>query len=237
MAKKISSEKLQDETYQRPQLEEIDFLQGLPEEKQEYILMNAIRKNYRKGSFVFQEGDLVDGIYFIEKGRIKLSTFDNEGREKIVGMFTDHDTIWEGIFLAGSRYPYAGVCQTAVTAFKIPRSYFEEALSDVQVALRTIGMLSIKLHDANERNMLLSIADPAQRIAGFMIYRRQRTAEKYLTLKLDDIASSVALRPETVSRKLKEMERLGLIRKHGQSSFEILNFTAFEDFSNGIYPD
>ncbi len=210
---------------------EIAFLQGIPEEKQSLIMQKSIHKTYRKGSTLFHEGDPVDGIFVIRKGSVKLCLNDSEGREKIVGIFSDHDTIWEGIFLEGSRYPYSAVCLNAAHICKIPRADFEDALDDTQVALRVVGMLSNKLHDANERNILLSTVDPAQRIAGFLLYRRQRSAEKWITLKLDDIASSVALRPETVSRKLKELEKAGYIRKHGQSSFEIVDFRGLEEFS------
>ena len=110
---------------------------------------------------------------------------------------------------------------------------FEAAISDPAVALRVIRMLSVKLHDSNERNLILSTSDPQARIAAFLLYRQQRTAAKYVTLRLDDIASSVNLRPETVSRKLRELEKDGLIRKTGQSNIELLDFIRLKEMAEG----
>ena len=85
------------------------------------------------------------------------------------------------------------------------------------IALRVIGLLSRKLHNANERNLLLTVTDPGARIAGFLLYRSKRSASDTVTLRLGEIAASIHLRPETVSRRLKELERQGLIKRIGQS--------------------
>ena len=89
---------------------------------------------------------------------------------------------------------------------------------------RSINLLSNKLHDANERNMILSISEPMKRIAAFLIYNEKRSEEPTLTLRLDDIAGSVGLRPETVSRYIRKMIGEGLIEKVGQSGFRIPDF-------------
>ena len=111
---------------------------------------------------------------------------------------------------------------------RIDRKELERTLSDPQIALQVIGMLSQKLHDANERNLVLSLSDPRQRLAGFLLYRSRRGASDTVTLRLEDIAGSISLRPETVSRKLKEMEKDGVLRRSGQSGIRILNREALK---------
>ena len=162
----------------------------------------------------------------IRQGQIKLSSYDSEGRERIIGIFSDNDTVWEGIFLENSHYPYSAVCITDVHLCLIFRRDIEEAVSDPSVALSVINMLSNKLHDANERNMILSMNDPLAKIAGFLIYRDQRSADSVIQLRLDDIAGSVGLRAETVSRYIQKLVRSGYIRKVGQSGIEITDFEA-----------
>ena len=46
--------------------------------------------------------------------------------------------------------------------------------------------------------------------------------------KLDDIAGSVGLRPETVSRYIRRMVNDGLIEKVGQSGIRITDFAAMQ---------
>lgn len=204
-------------------VDHVEFLAELPQKQKQELLDGALHRDYRKGQFLFHEDEEVDSLYVIRKGSVKLSTWDSEGREQIVGIFTDNDVIWEGMFLEESRYPYSAVCLKASHICRIRREDFECVVSDRAVALKVIGMLSRKLHDANARNLLLSTSDPKSRIAGFLLYRREHTTEPVLTLRLDEIAASLALRPETVSRKIRELVRDGLIKKRGQSSFEILD--------------
>ncbi len=213
--------------------EKIEFLQGMPPEKQHQLMSTAVHEHFRKGSYLFHAGGRVDAIYIIRTGQVKLSDYDGDGGEKTAGIFTAHDVIWEGFLLDNSVFPYSAVCLSAVSVCKLHRRDFEAAISDPAVALRVIRMLSVKLHDSNERNLILSTSDPQARIAAFLLYRQQRTAAKYVTLRLDDIASSVNLRPETVSRKLRELEKDGLIRKTGQSNIELLDFIRLKEMAEG----
>ena len=209
-------------------IKNIAFLQGIPEDKQAEIMLRSVHKCYDRDDAVFREGDPVNSVFIIKHGQVKLVTFDAEGREKIVGIFSDADTVWEGIFVEGSRYPYSCVCLTPATLCCIRRSDVENAVSNPQVALRVISMLSLKLHDANERNMILSVNEPVARIAAFLIYCERRSSDPVIKLRLDDIAGSVGLRPETVSRYIRRMVNDGLIEKVGQSGIRITDFAAMQ---------
>lgn len=207
-------------------IEKIDFLAGIPRNKQEMLMKLAVYEAHAKGDAIFMEEEPVDSIFIIHKGRVKLSAFDSEGREQIVGIFAEHDTIWEGVLMEGSRYPYAGICLTDVECCRIYRRDFEQAIREPEIALRVIGLLSKKLHDANQRNILLSTNSPKSRLAGFLLYRSRHSASDMVTLRLDDIAASISLRPETVSRKLRELDKEGLIQKTGQSTIRIMDVEA-----------
>lgn len=205
-------------------INDIAFLYGLPASSQNEIIRRALHKTLQRGEYVFREGQAVDSIVIIKRGRVKLNTYDADGRENIIGIFSDNDTIWEGIFAEGRHYPYSAVCLEKTHLCYVNRADVEEAVGDASVALKVINMLSDKLHDANERNMILSINEPMKRIAAFLLYIEKRSEEPLLTLRLDDIAGSVGLRPETVSRYIRKMVSEGLIEKIGQSGFRIPDF-------------
>lgn len=202
---------------------QILFLSGLAEEKKEYLLEGTVCGSIEKGGILFRENDRVDAIYFIRSGKVKLSSVDSDGREQIIGIFAENDIIWEGVFMEDSRYPYSAYGVTEVEYCKIDRKNLEELMEDPMVAIRTIGMLSRKLHDANERNRILNSTVPSAKLAGFLLYRARFSEDELITLTLDDIAASIHLRPETVSRKIKEMERSGLLAREGKSGIRILD--------------
>ena len=49
-----------------------------------------------------------------------------------------------------------------------------------------------------------------------------------INLKLEDIASSIGMRPETVSRKLSKLEKLGMIRRIGKGRILVTDRNALE---------
>ncbi len=204
-------------------LKNIDFLVGLPLEKQLKVIERSNISQMKKEEALFEEGDKVDGIYIIHSGRVKLCSYDTEGRERIITIFSSGDTIWEGILIEGSTYPYHAICMEAASICKIYKKDLEEAMTDPAIAVRMIGLLSRKLHKANERNMLLSVNDPKARLAGLLLMRSSDAGSDTITMRLDDIAGSINLRPETISRKIRELDREGAIEKIAQSTIRILD--------------
>lgn len=210
-------------TCERDCLQNIEFLSVLPEEMQTSIDRHSTRIRHPKGNYLFREDEPVDAIYLICSGIVKLSTWDHEGREQIVGIFSDHETIWEGIMIGGSRFPYAAVCVTDVECRKVDLHDLDEMLRNPGVALKVIELLSRKLHNANERNMLLATNAPKARVAGFLLYRSREDRRDTIELRLDEIAASIRLRPETVSRRIRELEQEGMVRRVGQSRIRIID--------------
>lgn len=207
----------------------VPLIEGLPVHEQISLMEHSTHENLRKNSYLFREGEQVDSICIIRKGRVKLCRYDSLGREQIVTILAEHDIIWEGMFLDGSVYPYSAVCLTNASICTIHRDDFIKIVNDPQAAMNTIILLSKKLHDANERNMLLSTKDPMARLAGFLMYRVDRSIDDDIVLKLDDIAASVSLRTETVSRKLREMEKDGLIERLGHARIRVLDRDALRE--------
>ncbi len=207
----------------------VPLMEGLPVNLQVSLMEHSMHDSLKKGSYLFREGEEVDSICIIRKGRVKLCRYDSLGREQIITILADHDIIWEGMFLDGSVYPYSAVCLTNASICQIHRDDFIKVVDDPAAAMNTIILLSKKLHDANERNMLLSTKDPMARLAGFLLYRVERSIDDDVILKLDDIAASVSLRTETVSRKLRDMEKRGLIERLGHARIRVIDRDALRN--------
>lgn len=204
------------------------FLPGLPEEAETQLRQKMICRTLKKGSTIFREGEKADSIYMIQKGKVKLTRWDADGHEQIVGIFTERETIWEGLLIEGSVYPYSAQCLTQTRICMLHADALRELLKEPAVSLHILTMLSQKLHDANERNLVLSTKDPKARLAAFLLYRERRDQEPSIQIKLDDISASLSLRPETVSRKLSELIDEGLVKRVGKSGIRILDFEGLQ---------
>lgn len=57
-------------------------------------------KKYRSGQVVFSQGDRADGLFFIQAGKIKITTISAQGKEAVVALL-DHGTFFGEGCLAG----------------------------------------------------------------------------------------------------------------------------------------
>lgn len=207
----------------------LTVISGLDDTRRRQIMDAAIRKKFRKGSYLFREGDPADGIYLLHTGKVKLCTYDSEGREEIVGIFWAGEIIWEGIFIEDSTYSYDAVCLDTTDCCMIPRYEIEAVMGDPHISLQVIRLLSYKLRAANERVLLLTTEDPKARIAGFLLRQSKYSGSDTIVMRLEEISASIHLRPETVSRKIKELQQENMVVKTGQSSIKIVDFQGLRD--------
>jgi CRP/FNR family cyclic AMP-dependent transcriptional regulator len=55
-----------------------------------------IPANYEKNQVVFSQGDPANAIYYIQKGKVKLTVVSNQGKEAVVAILTAGDFFGEG---------------------------------------------------------------------------------------------------------------------------------------------
>jgi CRP/FNR family transcriptional regulator, cyclic AMP receptor protein len=55
---------------------------------------------FRKGRVIFSQGDFADALFYIERGKVKLTTVSQQAKEALLGLFDAGDFFGEG-FLAG----------------------------------------------------------------------------------------------------------------------------------------
>lgn len=202
----------------------------LSQELQKSLTEHSVQTTRAKGSFLFQVGEEVDSVLIIRKGRIKLCKYDAGGNEYILDILHDGDAIWEPLFLEDTVFPYSAVCLSKVELCEIRKSEFIQLLADrPSIAMNLISLLSLRLRDANEKALLLSINDPKVRLAGFLLDRDIRCVGPDIQLKLEDIAASIGLRPETVSRNMSRFEKAHLIKRLGHGKIMVTDRASLKE--------
>jgi CRP-like cAMP-binding protein len=74
--------------------------------------------NCNKGQVIFAQGDLADALFFIQKGKVKVTTLSRQGKEAVVAILGEGDFFGEGC-LAGQRLRIS--TKTAITDCLISR--------------------------------------------------------------------------------------------------------------------
>ena len=186
-----------------------------------------------QGSIIVHEGDPIESIIVVRSGRIKTFRNSAGGEEYVLDVLHDGQALWHGMFLEDHTYHYSVECLTPVRLCRFHRADFEALLANhPDVALGLIRMITTDLDDAEERIMMLSIRDPRQRLAEYLLIRDRRCSGPEIRLKLDDIGASVGLRPETVSRNIARFVREGLVQRTGRGRLLVIDHEGLREISS-----
>lgn len=199
---------------------------------QDYLKKNTIVHNFKKSDYLFQINEKASSLWLIDNGKVKISNDDINGNEKIISIFQTNEVIWESLFIKDGKYSFNCICLEDSKICQIDISHFEKVIDNNDIAIKIISLLSKKLHDANTRNKIISKQDPIARICGLFLYISNKNNSDVVTLKGEDIASSVILTTETVSRKLQIMIEMKMIKKIGQSSYKIIDYDKLVEISD-----
>ncbi len=205
-------------------MDNIRLFADLPVEAKRELLACSRHSSHAQGSIIVHEGDPIESIIVVRAGRIKTFRSSSNGEEYVLDVLHDGQALWHGMFLAEHIYRYSVECLTPVQLCRIHRADFENLLAHhPDVALGLIRMVTTELDVAEEKIMMLSIRDPRRRLAEYLLLRDRQCAGPEIRLKLEDIASSVGLRPETVSRNIARFVREGLIERPGRGRLRVID--------------
>lgn len=206
--------------------------------KDELDLLNfeTVCQLKKRGSVIYQERSRMNGIYYVNKGIVKLYKTGINGREKIIRFAKEGEIIgFRSVLSNELADTTAKVIEDAVICFVNARIFTELIKSNNNFSLE---VLKVSLKELGEANKF--IIDIAQKTV------RERLAEILLLLKdtfdLDDqrflkvsltreeLANLVGTATESVIRLLSEFKNDEYIELHGRK-IKILKVDALKKFA------
>ena len=186
---------------------------------------------------IFKDGDPVKGIYFIEKGKVKVLSKLGENNYRIVRL-AGQDSILGHRAIHFKKYHIAAETLEDTVLTFIPNDIFMKLIkANPDMAIYLISFLSEELREAEDRMKYLSIADPKKRIAIILLklantfgYSKKDKRLLEFTLRRTDIANMANTTYETVIRSLAFLEEKGIIALRGKQ-IAILNEKRLSSFS------
>lgn len=211
----------------------IPVFSNLVTEIQLEIAQSALHLEKKRGEILVAEGERITSIRIIREGRVKLNRYDEEGKEIIIDILAEGDILGEDLFFESSEALYNAVCVTDVKFCEISRDSLLELIArEPMVAWNMIRYLSQKLKQSNNLLEILQENDSMVRIAKFLLERHHRLQGGEISLSIEDMAASINLRKETVSRKLTQLQSLGYIQRLGQRRIKILDEEALGELKS-----
>jgi len=202
----------------------VSLFSTLSDQELEMVAKIAFVKTFNKGYMVFEEGEKRDTLYIVLKGRVKISLYDEDGREYILDIISK-DGFFGELSLFEELSGFANVmtlehCELLV----IRRKDFMGILRDNNdFALSMIKELSKRLRAAIEKLKRFAFLGVEGRILEYLMDIGQKSGIKVKDRIIIEsgptqveIASACGCSRETVSRMIKslvEKGRLSVLKK------------------------
>ncbi|MBL7896868.1 MAG: Crp/Fnr family transcriptional regulator [Bacteroidia bacterium] len=196
---------------------------------------------FDEGQRIFHEGELVKGIYFIERGRVKVLSKSHDNSEKIIRL-ASNEMIVGHRGLNTKVYPISAETLSESVITFLPIEVFSSILkSNNEMAVYLINFLSDELRDSETRMKNLLILDPKTRIAIILVKLidcfgyKKNAGNKLLnyTLSRTDIANMAGTTYETVIRTLAALKKERVIDLVGKE-IAIINAKKLSQVAAGV---
>lgn len=176
-----------------------------------------------RGQTLFFEGDAAEHFYEVVSGTVRCCRLVADGRRTILRFAGLGSFLGIGCV---ERYGYTAEAVTDVVVRGHRLSGLEAAMADADLRARVLAALREELAATRSQMMLLGRMSAAERLAAFLVGYAARgpRADGCIELPMtrSDVADHLGLTVETVSRKLHELDDLGLIRIETPSRIRIL---------------
>jgi len=201
-------------------LEQLEIFRGLTDSETSLIQQTVTWRRYRKGMFVFLEGEPATGLHFLATGKIKLSKALPDGREKILHFVDSGEIFAEVVLFDDGNYPATATTMEDCQVGILRNADLERiVIQNGQLALKILKVMSKRLRQAQIQNRDLAFQDTYGRLALALA----SLAEEYglskedgiwldLPVNQQEIASLIGASRETVARALAEFRKDGLIK-------------------------
>jgi CRP-like cAMP-binding protein len=179
---------------------------------------------YSKNDRIFSEGDKVNGVYFINNGKVKVVSHYNLENERILRLSSDMDLLGHRA-LNRKKYPISAIALVETEVTFIPIELFQKLIrTNPDFSLFVIDFLTQDLLTTEERMKSMIHNDVIIRIGTIICmlidafgYDEQVSNKLHFTLPRADMASFAGTSYESVIRNLAKLEKLKIISLENKS--------------------
>ncbi|MBL8666813.1 MAG: cyclic nucleotide-binding domain-containing protein [Rhodospirillales bacterium] len=208
------------------------LLSGLEEADLVAVLEGATARFFQTETWLFGAGDPADRLFIVVNGAVRLFILKPDGEETIIEVVGADASFAEAAIFSPATFPVNAVAMAGTRLVGIAASSVLRALRDNSAIglrmLTSLGRWEARLMTELRR---LKALPPAQRLAWYLLGLTTTThgaIKVLLPFRKSVIASRIGMTPESFSRALVRLRRLG-IESRGQL-VEIGDVAALREF-------
>lgn len=204
----------------------VPIFNHLEKEQMDEVMEKVKSVSYKKKEIIYHVGDQASSLYIVNKGKIKIYRLSETGKELLIRILEPGDFTGElALFKETTHEAYAeAMVDTQVCT--INRTDLQEFLLKYpSISLKILSEFSNRLEISEKQTTRFATEKVDTRIALFLAecVEDENKLEFVLPMSKKDLASYLGTTPETVSRKLTEIEEQGIIKQKPKRIIEVLD--------------
>lgn len=219
-------------------LQKSDVFKGLTIEQYDAVIRSGFRKKLQSKNILFHQGDPATSCVLVNRGRLKLTILNEQGREIILRYIGAGELTAAVAVLKNWNYPVTAesIEETDVTAWDKP-TMMQVMHQYPDIAINLLGIILERIDDVQNRYLEICTEHVDQRIARSLLRIMRRAGSKTrsgiqidIPLSRQNIADYSGTTLYTVSRTLSAWEKNGWI-KSGREKIIVTDPHALVQFS------
>ncbi|GAA4291746.1 Crp/Fnr family transcriptional regulator [Aestuariibaculum suncheonense] len=192
--------------------------------KEELVRISGCKtsKTIKKGEVIFEEGDIVNGVFCIKDGICKLSKLSANGKDQIVKLVVKGDLLGQRSLVTEETANLSAVALNDMEVCFIPKSEIISDLSkNANFSMDVLKDMANDLRQADDIIVNMAQKSVRQRLAETLVYLYESfgtNPDKTLSVILsrEDYANIVGTAVESAIRVLSQFKKQGLISTSGK---------------------
>jgi CRP/FNR family transcriptional regulator len=207
---------------------------GLPEEHTAEIEKIAVDKHFNKGDVIFYDGDEGIGFYLVIAGNVNVYKLSPEGKEQILHIVKEGDTIGAVPVFSGKSFPAnARAISKSHLLFFDRKKFIQLITNRPSLTMNILALLSMRLREFTIQVENLSLKEIPGRLAAYLLYLSQEQGNKdiiKLNISKVQLANLLGTGPESLSRALGNMKSKKLVEEE-DANIRLLNRALLEELA------
>jgi CRP/FNR family transcriptional regulator len=205
-------------------------------EWREFINFHKVQKVVDANSYVFKENERTEGLYIINKGKVKVVSKDLDGKETLIRLAADGDILGHRGFGGNWTYPISAITYEKSEITFIPLNVFNVvAKSNIEFTYHLMMFFAEELRKSEEKIMQVPVKNRVARaiLTNYKVFGAEKNDSTKLsyTISRKDYASKAGTTYETVIRVLSDLNKEKIIAVEGKS-IRILNLDLLNKLAN-----
>ncbi len=200
-------------------LEKTALFSSLSPSEVQQLAARTLRKFFSAGELLFCEGEPCKGLHIIARGNVRIFKTSLSGREQVLAVNTDGESVAELPVFDGGPYPASAIAITDTEIVFISRGDFHaHCMEHPEVSLKVLSVVGARLRRLVGIIEELSFTTIRQRLISALIKLAQaagRPTERGIEFQLpgshQELANQLGTVRELISRNLMRLQAEGLL--------------------------